>query len=218
MAQWLPVWEMNQRDVRGVIRAFCDVFPYTYLWEGDRTQLVLTGSLEPPKFSYRALKQLFAADREVLAKGMWQAPELLGASLLMGPEKLRAYIRDSQPLTDNWPFLQYGPEREPPDYANLFPGTPPPWHLENAQEQGELETGWTAARRLRSYVFATELTALERVILGRRLFETYPEDEYFRCLTLSNEESLTHFRASGNSYQVARILTLRGQFQKHCSG
>ena len=209
VAQWLPVWEMNQRDVKGVIRAFCQVFPYCYLWEGDRAQLVLTGSDRPYDLDYKRLEQACRKDQAVLLEGGWSAPELVAASLLLGPEQLKAYGQDELPLTDDLPYLQYGPESEPLDLPFFYGQAAPVWKGGGSA----LERGILTARRFRTYTYAGR-GGLEKLMLARRIFEVYPQDPYYSRMTLTNPESLEYWRTHQGAASMARIYIAQGEFAR----
>lgn len=120
VAQWLPVMQMSQFEAKTIIRAFQDVFPYAYLYQGSRLQLVLVGSTRPLDPQVDRAQQAFPVKNERLASVDLDEAEKVFATYLAGPEKLRAYTQGIPPLTDDRPYLQYHDSDWTPDLPFLL--------------------------------------------------------------------------------------------------
>lgn len=122
VAQWLPVMQMSQFEAKTVIRAFQDVFPYAYLYQGQRLQLVLVGSSRPLAPDLDRVELSLPADRSRLAAVDLDSAGKIFSTFLAGPERLRRYTRDTPPLTDDRPYLQYHNGDWRPDLSFLMEG------------------------------------------------------------------------------------------------
>jgi hypothetical protein len=109
--------QMSQFEARTIIRAFQDVFPYSYLYQGARLQLVLVGSNRPLRPDLERVSASLPDDRGRLATVDLDQAEKIFAGYLCGPEDLRAYTRQTPPLTDDRPYLQYHDANWTPDLA-----------------------------------------------------------------------------------------------------
>lgn len=118
VAQWLPVMQMSQFEAKTIIRAFQDVFPYTYLYQGAGLQLVLVGSSQalPPRLENRDMP----ASRERLKAVDLDSIEEVFATFIAGPEELRQYVQGVPALTDNRPYLQYHDADWAPDHEFIL--------------------------------------------------------------------------------------------------
>lgn len=119
VAQWLPVMQMSQFEARTIIRAFQDVFPYAYLYQGSRLQLVLVGSDQPLTAALQRADQALPEDRRRLSSVSLDTAEEIFAGYLAGPEELRQYTAGVPPLTDDRPYLQYHDANWVPDLSFL---------------------------------------------------------------------------------------------------
>lgn len=207
--QWLPIFQMSRRQTRVIMRAFVEVFPNAYLFEGCGAQLCLIGCDSPLRLNYAQLKERVLAHPGLATTG-WESPEFFVGGILAGPKALAKYVRNSPALTDDWPILQYSHEPQDPDSAGLLFGDHPnEVELElssdpaqRAQEEAELRRGKGCLRGLlrflcQDWVPAHELAAIhplgpvEREVLARMVLRFYPENRYFRWASLT---SLDHQR------------------------
>lgn len=58
-AQWLQVYETNDRTVDLVVNTFASVFPYVGIWQAGGTDLMLVGSVEPFRPDIEAMAKRF---------------------------------------------------------------------------------------------------------------------------------------------------------------
>lgn len=112
LTQWLPVFQLSEAEIVGLVAAFTEAFPHTALFYGQAFQLVLVGSDAPliadlPAWRARAAHPRVAADLDDI--GVAGVEDLLG-SLLQGDEGLRAVAARGHAVTDDLPSIQYPTE------------------------------------------------------------------------------------------------------------
>jgi predicted membrane-bound spermidine synthase len=111
VSQWLPAHEMSEDASRAMVRAFIDVFPATVLLSGKRSELILLGrnadriEIDPDRIAAR-----LAADPELTADlraiHLATPTELIGM-FVGSSETLRRATRNSPPVTDDYPIMEY---------------------------------------------------------------------------------------------------------------
>ncbi|HEY4002206.1 MAG TPA: hypothetical protein VGO93_25260 [Candidatus Xenobia bacterium] len=120
MTQWLPVDQMAAAETRSVMRAFQDVFPSCYLWEGAGFNLCLVGTDTPLIVDGAVLADRVRQNAGVLHPvGLDDAEQFL-AWCLKGPGDLAAYVKDAPPLIDDRSHIEYSRAVQPPDVLWLF--------------------------------------------------------------------------------------------------
>lgn len=108
LSQWLPVPQMTPEDVRRCIRAFVEVFPDATLWsQFGIMDLCLVGSKGPVTLSPQRLRERMRGQAAALEKIGVSGPEDLLGTFLLGPERLAEYVRDTPPLVDDHPWIEY---------------------------------------------------------------------------------------------------------------
>ena len=108
-AQWLPLFQLNQRDFEVLARTILEVFPHTVIWRGDF-------------YANRPIVALVASDRpmpidagQLVTRARALAPEISDASALAGILPFYAGnlgqgrgILDEGPInTDEYPVIEY---------------------------------------------------------------------------------------------------------------
>jgi spermidine synthase len=109
ITQWLPVFELSDREVRAMIAAFVAELKHTALLYGYRQHLILIGSQSPLAIdSVRALQATREASvaRNLQRSGIGDLDDLLGSTLETDAE-LRRDTLGSTPVTDDLPSIQY---------------------------------------------------------------------------------------------------------------
>jgi spermidine synthase len=108
MAQWLPLYEMPERDFRTVIRTFQSAFPHTSLWLTD-TDAILIGTEDKLKIDYRSLAARFQDERIQTDMRMLYVDSLFQflTSFAMGEDELYKYAADARLNTDDHPILEF---------------------------------------------------------------------------------------------------------------
>ena len=116
VAQWLQVYETNDRIVDTVVNTFSSVFPNVGIWQVGAGDLVLIGSMMPRVTDLEALTRRFDDPlvRADLARvGIQSLPPLLMQELI--PHGDAAYLPETSPETpihsDFRPVLEYEAQR-----------------------------------------------------------------------------------------------------------
>jgi len=109
MTQWLPMFQLADRDVRAMIAAFVAELPYTALLYGYQQQLILIGALHPLTVDRDQLQALggdASWSRNLRLNYIGGVEDLLG-SVLQTDAELRREVAGVAPLRDEWPTIQY---------------------------------------------------------------------------------------------------------------
>lgn len=108
VAQWLPLYEMPERDFKTVIRTFQTVFPHTSLWLTD-TDSILIGTEERLKIDYRAMELKFQDEKIQEDMRIMYVDSLQGLLTMftMGEDDLLEYTTDARLNTDAHPVLEF---------------------------------------------------------------------------------------------------------------
>jgi spermidine synthase len=108
-AQWLPLYQLSQRDFDVIARTLLDVFPHVVLWRGDfyayRPIVALVASMTPMKLD----------PAQVLTRGRHLAPEMSDEEILAGVLPFyagnlgaaRSALADGDINTDERPLIEY---------------------------------------------------------------------------------------------------------------
>ncbi|MFC1714497.1 fused MFS/spermidine synthase [Candidatus Poribacteria bacterium] len=108
VAQWLPLYEMPERDFKTVIRTFQSVFPHTSLWLME-SDAILVGTADKTSIDYGLLErklqdEKIESDMRVLyVDSIYQFLTFF----TMGEEKLATYAADARLNTDDHPILEF---------------------------------------------------------------------------------------------------------------
>lgn len=230
--QWLPIFQLSRRDTRCIIRAFMDVFPQAYLVDGAYYgQLLLVGGAQPLEVDYGKFVGRAQRIGAVLGAAGWDSPATLLASIVAGPDFLKEYARDTDPLSDDWPILQYDHDFDP-DYGELLlreHPRPVAIHFANHEEKREFEATVAAQRALRRYLYWDAaarsdpqkfpwVSALATYQAGRQALSYQPGSAYLLTMMLATDFFEARLRsrvgAPGTTFELvlnlARIHYLRG--------
>lgn len=219
--QWLPVMAMSRLDAQTIIRAFQDVFPYTYLWQSAGLQLCLIGSKEPLDLDYERLKERVIENREFLRLTGWHQPELFPALFLAGPEELRGYVADVPPVTDDWPHLQYSRDAWVADIEFFFlrpEQRPLDWRAGEADQQ-RLSRAYRAVLAGRVVFYLAQrnpqFSKLEEFDLGGLLMATFPEDPFYQNRLAATDPYVSQLQNQPEPearFELARVHFLNNRF------
>jgi spermidine synthase len=153
---WLPAFDMSAGETRSIIKAFCNAFDDCGLWDGYGKIWMLTGSrgggLPPTLDQFTALwrnAELLPALQEI---GL-ERPEFLGATFMADAAQLKTMLRDTSPLTDNFPKRYY----------HSFPNA----------EDNRFYADWMDPQRTRQNFLASEWIARNWPPALRRASEDY---------------------------------------------
>jgi spermidine synthase len=108
VAQWLPLYEMPERDFKTVIRTFQEVFPHTSLWLTD-SDAILIGTEDRLRINYRSLMLKFQDEEiqnDMRMLYVDSVPQFL-TFFMMGEDRLSEYAADARLNTDDHPILEF---------------------------------------------------------------------------------------------------------------
>ncbi len=103
---WLPVHDMTAADARAIIKGFCNAFEDCGLWGGYDLNWMLTGSKgarSKPSLEHFTAQWRDSSRLPVLQQVGLERPEQLGATFMADAAQLALLLRDTLPLTDQFP-------------------------------------------------------------------------------------------------------------------
>jgi len=105
---WLPVYQLTESGAKSILKAFCNVFEDCSLWTGAGTDWMLVGTRNArgPVSEKDFIRQWnnVSTARELTRLG-FEKPEQIGTTFLMDSAALKEFIKDSPPVTDNYPKM-----------------------------------------------------------------------------------------------------------------
>ena len=109
LAQWLPIFLLDNDQILAIVAAFTDEFPDSALYYGHGYQWILLGtngpmSIDPAVWQRRA--EAPGAAEDLRRIGVQGIGDLVGG-FMRGPESLRALTRGVRPVTDDFPIVSY---------------------------------------------------------------------------------------------------------------
>jgi hypothetical protein len=164
------VHQLTAADTRAVARAFCDAFDECSLWMGDRGNWILLGTRGrgPRSRPEGAAWPLWAdpvAAAELRAIGV-ASPAELGGLYIAGGERLRRWVGDAPPLTDDRPGrLSRAPGNRPEDQAAYEALLDPGGSWEDFSSGGGIAGLWPEADRRGAARWFGLRPAIDRVML-----------------------------------------------------
>ncbi len=103
---WLPLHAMDAMSIKGILRAFCDVFEDCSLWHGQWLDLMIVGTrnAKGPVSDATFMKQWQdpVVSKELIDVGL-ERPEQLGALFIGDADYLNEITKGAPPLVDNFP-------------------------------------------------------------------------------------------------------------------
>jgi len=103
---WLPHHDISERDSRGIVRAFCDVFQNSSLWIGSGDNWMLFAVRGTPEKVSEARFRAQWQDKRVapiLAACGFESPEQFGAYYICDRSHMLELCDDTPPVVDNYP-------------------------------------------------------------------------------------------------------------------
>jgi spermidine synthase len=160
ISMWLPMYSLLPENYRSIVRAFQDAFPNVSIWYAHSVLNSFTIVLATPEKTVRLQDLARRIAEPVIAEDLARIgasdPAELLSYLVLAPDDVRRWVRETQPHTDDLPVVEYESGRT---LASV--GT---W----AQTLAEL-----AARRSRIEDFVAGLTPEDP--LSRRVLERFRE-------------------------------------------
>ncbi|MDC0673169.1 hypothetical protein [Nannocystis radixulma] len=110
MCQWLPLYQLDEADVRTIVRTFLDVFPETYaflgIYNAQNPALALVGRTPDPAAGQLRLDAARLASDTAKLRNIVDPRDLL-ASYVMGPDELTAWSDGAPRNTDLAPEIAF---------------------------------------------------------------------------------------------------------------
>ncbi len=213
---WLPEHLLDDAPSRGVIRAFCNVFPDCTLWRAHDLDWMLMGTrhAKGPVGAERVRRQW--EDPQVGADlrdvGL-ETPEQLGALFLADSQALARLAGSEPPVTDNWPNRVGGVPRTLPtpfSRAVLFAEPPRAASFAASPDVARL---WPEALRpgIPAAMKAEEILAL--MFVERAAQRPVEEAWLHEVMTTTRARLpvLLWFQSSPDLQRVARTKEARGE-------
>ena len=106
---WLPPNWITQAEFRSLVKTFVDVFPQSTLWHSNPDHVLLIGGMQKPEIDFDTLKRRIAQPQilEHLSHSNLGDPLSFLGMLTLGPEGLKEYTKNSSPVTDNHPVIEF---------------------------------------------------------------------------------------------------------------
>jgi tetratricopeptide (TPR) repeat protein len=105
---WVPLYQMGQEELRGIVGSFVEVFPDADLWLSHYQAILVGGG--KPRGAREALELVRAGWTEEVAAdmllGLIESPEALAVSRVAGPEDLKGFARGSRLVRDDDPWIE----------------------------------------------------------------------------------------------------------------
>jgi spermidine synthase len=92
MCCWVQVYHMGVDELRSVLKSYIHVFPQTTLWFANESDVILIGSLDPPRYDLLVERMSEPRIYADLARVLVDEPEDLLGMFLMDEEDLARYV------------------------------------------------------------------------------------------------------------------------------
>ena len=103
---WLPIYQLNVREAKSILRAFHNAFPNTVVWSGADEEWIMMGIKGAPEKAgddqFRKLWRETGTRQDLNQIGL-EVPEELAALFLMDGDEIDRITEDVPPLTDFYP-------------------------------------------------------------------------------------------------------------------
>jgi spermidine synthase len=104
---WLPIYQMDAKEARSLLGAFCSTFDDCTLWAGSGAELIMMGSKGPMRsVSADVVSKQWrdSVTATELARIGVESPQMLGATFIGDAAWLKAYVGATPPLVDDFPL------------------------------------------------------------------------------------------------------------------
>ena len=112
--QWLPLYQLAPRELRTIVRTFCEAFPAVealwLYWNVEQPAIGLVGSEEPLVLDMDSLRKRMgeSARRTVLTRADLTDPGPLYGAWIAGRERLLSWCADAPLETRDRPRIEFG--------------------------------------------------------------------------------------------------------------
>jgi len=103
---WLPIYQLNVREAKSILRAFHDAFPNALIWSGPDEEWIMMGIKgTPQKIDNEQLQRLWrdSNSKADVARIGIETPEELVTMFLMDGDEIDRITSETKPLTDLFP-------------------------------------------------------------------------------------------------------------------
>lgn len=107
-AQWLPLYQMAEKDFKTVIRTFQSVFPHATLWLTD-SDAILIGTADKLNINYMMLERKFREEKIEEDMRMMYVDSIYQflTFFMMDEKTLSKFAADAKLNTDDYPVLEF---------------------------------------------------------------------------------------------------------------
>jgi predicted membrane-bound spermidine synthase len=212
---WLPGHNTLESDTKAIIRGFCEVFEDCSLWAGYDTDWMLAGSRNAQWARSEAdfVRQWQDPElaKELRVIGI-EKPEQMGAMFMADAERLRVFVGDTPPLTDNYP-KRLSNERHTPQMARI---TYRPWMnvdltRERFRSSEFIRRAWPEGLRERSLAYFDFQGAINDIGTRRQFTIREWIERLHEILTQSDLETLVIWQLGDTADRLEAVDRLLAQ-------
>ncbi|GEM_PF-1509073 len=109
MCQWVSMKDLPEKELRGIMATFGNVFPHTSLWCATPDILALIGTREPLKADWGKIQSVMNSGnlrQDLLDTGL-DSPFALLSHFLMNRKEWNTFAAGAQVVTDDKPYIEY---------------------------------------------------------------------------------------------------------------
>jgi spermidine synthase len=92
MCCWVQLYSMGVEELKSVLKSYVHVFPHTTLWFANESDIILIGSLAPPRYDRLVQRMTKPRIHQDLARVMVDEPEDILSMFLMDESELAEYV------------------------------------------------------------------------------------------------------------------------------
>lgn len=186
---WLPVYQLEEKEAKAIIRGFCRAFRDCSLWSGSGFEWMLVGGRGSTE---RVSEDRFAAQWQdpVVGPRLREAglehPGQLGTLFLADAADLQTLLADSPPLNDNYPYRISPLTLFPDDHAWYLELMDPVRTGERFAQSNLIASLWPPGWRERSLAGFSTQGLINRLLLNTAAFdssEAFAELDYLLSKT-----------------------------------
>ncbi len=109
MVQWFHLYEMNDRIIQMLLRAFRTVFPHVEIWEGSSGDVIFMGGRQPWYWDAASMREVFErpeVKKDLMRIGM-DSPETLWTRQVASQNTAFAIVDEGEIHSEEYPILEY---------------------------------------------------------------------------------------------------------------
>lgn len=179
---WLPVYQLGLSETRSILKGFGEVFRENSLWTGSGLEWMMVGVKNPVK---RATEEDFARQwhdpvvgPELRTLG-FESPEQLGAFFIADGRRLKDWLVDAPPLSDNYPqHLSSRLESDPGDIAAYIDFMNSPASKANFMNSGSMAKLWPGSMREKTIPYFAVSPVIDELFISNSIWGRYKNIDY----------------------------------------